>query len=191
VQKVIHFFLVVLLSSVKFIGGPTLVYFNGKYEPEFGFVQANIACISGGMLGVMVFMYFSKWILKAYRGTRKKMRTFFSKKDREFYSTPIADITGDVEIHYNYIEKHEWKKKIFTPRSRRFVRIWQRYGLVGLAALTPILFSIPVGTFVMSRLESNRKKILLYMFISIVCWSLLLTTVFELTHARNLHDILQ
>jgi hypothetical protein len=191
VEKIIHFFLVVLLSSVKFIGGPTLVYLNEKYEPEFGFVQANIACITGGMLGVVVFIYFSKWLLKVYRGIRRRMRKFFSKNERKYYSPPIADIPADVEIHYDYIEKHEWKKKIFTPRSRRFVRIWQRYGLVGLAALTPILFSIPVGTFVMSRMESNRKKILLYMFISIVCWSLLLTTLFELTHARNIHDILR
>ena len=190
-QKVIHFFLVVLLSSVKFIGGPTLVYLNEKYEPEFGFVQANIACITGGMLGVFVFMYFSKWILKVYRDIRKRMRMFFSKQRRGFYSPPVADIEEDVEIRYNYIEKHEWKKKVFTPRSRRIVRIWTTYGLVGLAALTPILFSIPLGTFVMTRLESNRKKILLYMFISIVCWSLLLTSLFEMTHARNIHDILK
>lgn len=190
-QKVIHFFVVVLLSSVKFIGGPTLVYLNEKYEPEFGFIQANIACITGGMLGVVVFIYFSKWILKVYRGARKKMRKIFAKKKDAFYSPPVSDLTVDLDIHYNYVAKHEWKKKIFTPRSRRFVRIWQRYGLVGLAALTPILFSIPVGTFVMTRLESNRKKILLYMFISIVCWSLLLNSLFELTHARNIHDILK
>ena len=190
-QKVIHFCLVVLLSSVKFIGGPTLVYFNGKYEPEFGFVEANIACISGGMLGVMVFMYFSKWILHVYRGIRKRMRRFISQKAGGYYSQPMADVDDDVVIHYDYIEKHEWKKKIFTPRSRRIVRIWTTYGLVGLAALTPVIFSIPLGTFVMCRLESNRKKILLYMFISIVCWSLLLTTLFELTQARNIHDIIK
>ncbi len=190
-QKVFHFLVVVLLSSVKFIGGPTLVYMNQKYEPEFGFVQANIAIISGGMLGVIVFIYFSKWILKIYRAIRKRLRNFFSRKERKIYSPPVSDLTVDVDIRYNYIEKHEWKKKIFTPRSRRFVRIWQNYGLVGLAALTPILFSIPVGTFIMTRLESNRKKILLYMFISIVCWSLLLTSLFELTHARNIHDILK
>lgn len=191
-QKVIHFIVVVLLSSVKFIGGPTLVYLNEKYEFEFGFVQANIAIITGGMLGVVVFMYFSKWMLKVYRGIRKRMRRVLSGKYSDFYSPPTADIETDLEIRYSYIEKNEpeKKKRIFTPRSRRLVRIWQRYGLVGLAALTPILFSIPLGTFVMARLESNRKKILLYMFISIVCWSLLLTLLFELTHARNIHDIL-
>jgi len=191
VQKVVHFIVVVLLSSVKFIGGPTLVYLNGKYEPEFGFIQANIAIISGGMLGVVAFIYFSKWILKVYRDLRRRARKFFSKHERRFYSPPVADVTADIDIHYNYVEKHEWKKKIFTPRSRRFVRIWQRYGLVGLAALTPILFSIPIGTFLMTRLEHNRKKILLYMFISIVCWSLLLTSLFELTSARTIHDILK
>jgi uncharacterized membrane protein YbhN (UPF0104 family) len=191
VQKIIHFIVVVLLSSVKFIGGPTLVYLNEKYEPEFGFLQANIACISGGMLGVVVFMYFSKWILKIYRSARKKMKKIFSRNHPQYYDPPVADITSDVEIRYNYVDNNEWKKKIFSPRSRRMVRIWQRYGLVGLAALTPILFSIPLGTFVMSRLESNRKKILLYMFISIVSWSLILTTLFEVTHARYIHDLIK
>jgi len=189
VQKVVHFIVVVLLSSVKFVGGPTLVYMNQKYEPEFGFVQANIAIITGGMLGVMVCMYFSKWLLKWYREIRKRTHAFLSEKYRKIYSRPVADVTGEVEIHYDYVEKHEWKKKIFTPRARSFVRTWQRYGLVGLAALTPVLFSIPVGTFVMTRLESNRKKILLYMFVSIVCWSLLLTTLFELTHAHSIHEL--
>lgn len=190
-QKVIHFIVVVLLSSVKFIGGPTLVYLNEKYEPEFGFIQANIAIISGGMLGVVVFMFLSKEILIVYRKIRKYLHKHFSRQNRNMYSPPVADIDADVEIRYNYIEKTEWKHKVFTPRSRRLVRMWQTYGLVWLAILTPILFSIPVGTFVMARLESNRKKILLYMFISITCWSLLLTSLFELTQARNIHDILK
>ena len=102
-QKVIHFFVVVLLSSVKFIGGPTLVYLNEKYEPEFGFIQANIACISGGMLGVVVFMYFSKWILKVYREIRKRMRKIFAKKKDKFYSAPVADMTVDVGIPFQLL----------------------------------------------------------------------------------------
>jgi len=180
---------VVLLSSVKFIGGPTLVYLNENYQ--FGFIQANIAIVCGGMLGVVVFMSINQWLLKVYRQIRKKLHRVVNKRKRNLYSPPVADINVDVEIHYNYVEKTEWKHKVFTPRSRRLIRLWQTYGLVGLALLTPILFSIPIGTFFLARLESNRKKILLYMFISITFWSLLLTSIFELTNARNLHEILK
>src|SRR5204863_6706992 len=111
-------------------------------------------------------------------------------KGKEIFSAPIADVEEKVEIHYDYIEESKRKKRIFTRRSRRIVRIWKNYGLIGLAALTPILFSIPIGTFIITLLEHNHKKILLYMFISVSCWSLVLTSIFELSHVRNIHEII-
>src|SRR5205823_3294461 len=104
---------------------------------------------------------------------------------------PVADVNESLKIVYDYIDARKKKKRKFTPRNRRIVRIWQTYGLVGLAALTPIIFSIPIGTFIMTRFESNNNKIILYMFFSIVCWSLLLTGFFELTHAKNIHEIVK
>ena len=107
------------------------------------------------------------------------------------FSPPVADTPELLEIHYQYVESMVPQKKIFTPRTRKIVRIWKRYGLIGLAALTPVLFSIPIGTFFMSRLEKNKKKIVFYMFVSITSWSLLITTIFQLTHVRTLHEILR
>ena len=43
----------------------------------------------------------------------------------------------------------------------------------------------------MVRFEKNKRKILLYMFVSILSWSLILTTFFELTHKRTLHEIIR
>jgi hypothetical protein len=189
VQKIIHFILVVLLSSVKFIGGPILVYFNQKYEPEFGFIGANFACIIGGMLGVFVFLYLSKFILRIYRKLRASYFHVFKKK--QIFSEPVVDVSAPVKVQYDYILTNHPKKRIFTPRNRRIIRIWQTYGLIGLAALTPILFSIPIGTFIMTRFESNNKRILFYMFVSITCWSLLLTTFFELTQIKNIEEIVK
>lgn len=187
-QKFIHFILIVLLSSVKFIGGPILVYFNHKYEPEFGFFSANFACIIGGMLGVVVFLYLSKFILRIYRKIRAWYFHVFRKK--QLFSDPVVDVDAPIEVHYDYMPIKK-KKRIFTARNRRIIRIWQTYGLYGLAALTPILFSIPIGTFIMTRFESNNKKILLYMFVSITFWSLLLTSIFELTQLKNIEEIVQ
>ena len=124
-----------------------------------------------------------------------EVREFYFKNKRKqkkpnVFSEPIADTDDHLEIHYQYIERIVPPKKIFSRRSRRMVRIWKRYGLVGLAALTPVLFSIPIGTFFMIRLEKNRNKIVLYMFVSITCWSLIITTFFQLAHIRTLHEIL-
>src|SRR3954470_3698697 len=162
-EKFIQIIVIILISSVKFALGPSYVYFKENYG-QFTFLQTNIYTIIGGMLGVTVFMYFSEWIIRAYRNVKKIYRKSLMK-GREIFSPPVADVEEKVEIHYDYIEESKNKKRIFTRRSRRIVRIWKNYGLIGLAALTPILFSIPIGTFIITRLEHNHKKILLYMFI--------------------------
>ena len=146
----------------------------------------------GGMIGVIIFMHISDWILSMY----DKVREYYFKhkhkrKGVELFSDPEADTDELIAINYQYIERKAPPKKIFSRRSRRMVRIWRRYGLLGLAALTPVLFSIPIGTFFMIRLEKNRNKIVLYMFISITIWSLIITTFFQLSHVRNLHEIMR
>jgi hypothetical protein len=179
---------VILFSSVKFVLGPSYVYLNENYD--FTFFQTNLYCIAGGMLGVGVFMFFSSWIIRAYRNIRKFYFNVFRRKRQQLFSPPVADVEENVLIHYDYVERNHPPIKIFSKSSRRIIKIWQRYGLIGLAALTPVLFSIPIGTFVIMRLEPNRKKILLYLFVSVTCWSLLLTSIFELTTVKNIPEII-
>ena len=185
-EKFVQVIIIILLSSVKFVLGPSFVYFQEKYQ--FKFWQTNLYIIIGGMLGVVVFMYFSEWLIDVYRWLRKKYRKY-SHKTKQVFSPPVADVDGPVSIRYDYVDSHR-KRKIFTRRNRRIVRIWRRYGLIGLSALTPILFSIPLGMFIITRLEHNHRKILIYMLISVSCWSLLLTGIFELTHVRDIPEIL-
>jgi hypothetical protein len=64
-----------------------------------------------------------------------------------------------------------------------------KYGLSGIAIVTPIILSIPIGTLIANNLESNKKKIFLYMFISILSWSILMTSLFEIFHANNVRDL--
>jgi hypothetical protein len=187
-EQLLRIISIILFSSVKFALGPSFVYLNENYQ-KFTFLQTNLYTIIGGMLGVTVFMYFSEWIVRGYRSLKKLYRKSL-KKGKEIFSRPVADIEGNVEIHYDYIEESTPKKRIFTRRNRRIVRIWKSYGLIGLAALTPILFSIPIGTFIITRLEHNHKKILFYMLVSVSCWSLILTSIFELSHVRNIHEII-
>ncbi|MCB0397069.1 MAG: hypothetical protein KDD36_10465 [Flavobacteriales bacterium] len=64
--------------------------------------------------------------------------------------------------------------KIFTRSNRRLVRIKTKYGLPGIAFLTPALLSIPVGTFLAIRYyRHEEKKAFLYLAISVIAWSLL------------------
>lgn len=57
-------------------------------------------------------------------------------------------------------------RKKFTPGNRRAIRIWQRFGLPGVAVLTPLLFTPIGGTLIAVSFGAPKDKILFYMFIS-------------------------
>lgn len=140
------------------------------------------------MLGVVVFAYLSDLIFKLWDIIKQSFVKIFSKKDGTF-SSPVADVEGEVSIKYSYIESGKRKKKIFNPRNRRLVRIWSEWGILGLALITPVLLSIPLGTIITTRLVRKKKKVFIYMFCSILFWSILITSMFELYHVVTLQDL--
>jgi hypothetical protein len=62
------------------------------------------------------------------------------------------------------------KKMLFTPRNRRIVRIWRKYGLKGVAFLTPILLTPIGGTIMAASFGEPPKRILVYMLVSAIFW---------------------
>lgn len=69
------------------------------------------------------------------------------------------------------------KKKKFSGQNRRFVRIWRQYGLIGVAALTPILLTPIGGTLLAVSFGTPRNKLILAMFVSASVWSVLISSV--------------
>jgi hypothetical protein len=69
-------------------------------------------------------------------------------------------------------------KKVFTKRNRRFVKIWRKYGELGVSFLTPILLSPPGGSILAIALGGSRKKTIGYMFLWSVVWSTIITYTF-------------
>jgi len=63
------------------------------------------------------------------------------------------------------------KKRVFTPRNRRFVRIWKTYGLPGVAFLTPLILTPTGGTILLTTFGSAKGKILVSMFLSAAFWA--------------------
>jgi len=62
-----------------------------------------------------------------------------------------------------------WRKtppKRFSKSSRRAVRIWKRFGIIGIAALTPLLFTPIGGTIIAVAFRVPRREIFLWMAIS-------------------------
>ncbi len=176
---------VILLSSVKFVAGPPFAYYDKRYD--FSVVETVLYCVIGGMLGVLIFSYLSKPFFRLEHWIVMKFRKHFSKP--EPFSPPVADVEGALEIKYEYIDRDARKRRVFTKRNRRIVKVWKKYGLTGIAIITPVILSIPIGTIVANSLESNRKKILIYMFVSILLWSVVMTTAFELFHVASVKDL--
>ncbi|MBL7842966.1 MAG: hypothetical protein KF846_16380 [Cyclobacteriaceae bacterium] len=57
-------------------------------------------------------------------------------------------------------------RKKFSPGNRRAVRIWQRFGLIGVAVLTPLLLTPIGGTVLAVSFGAPKEKILFYMLVS-------------------------
>lgn len=63
------------------------------------------------------------------------------------------------------------RKKVFSNQSRRFVKIWKKYGIMGVAFLTPLLLTPIGGTVVLTSFGSPKNLILLTMLASAIFWS--------------------
>ncbi len=74
----------------------------------------------------------------------------------------------------NKFFKKKKKKNIFSKKVRRFIRIKNKYGLVGISLLTPVILSIPVGCFIASRFFSKKKITIFVMLGGVVFWSIVL-----------------
>lgn len=83
------------------------------------------------------------------------------------------------------------KRKVFSKRSRRIVKIWRKYGIVGVAFLTPILFSPIVGTLIAVSFGEDKKRIFFHMLWSATLWAVILsyiTTQFNIDSVSELKN---
>lgn len=65
------------------------------------------------------------------------------------------------------------KRKRFSPRNRRIVKVWKKFGPIGIAAITPLILTPIGGTIVMTAFNVPRKTIFVYMLLSALFWAFL------------------
>ncbi|WP_421764181.1 hypothetical protein [Ekhidna sp.] len=82
------------------------------------------------------------------------------------------------EIH-SFFQRFRKNKKVFTNKSRRFVKIWKKFGLKGLCLLTPLLLTPPGGGLLVNLIGAKKKDILKWMWISAVLWSTIITLILK------------
>ena len=74
------------------------------------------------------------------------------------------------------------KKKIKRKRKRGIkevitIKAARKYGVYGIAAITPILLSIPIGTIIALRLFPEKRKTVPVLMSSVVIWATILSVV--------------
>jgi Putative small multi-drug export protein len=67
--------------------------------------------------------------------------------------------------------------RMFTKANRRMVYIWQRFGLNGIAFLTPLILSPIVGTIVAVAFGEPPKRIVPAMLLSALFWGVALSWI--------------
>lgn len=152
---------ILLISSVKFlIAAPASYLFGYSYLHTL----ANTSI--GGLIGVAVFFFLSRAIIRIY------LRHF------PMYFRAFQQITG---IRFNNRKfQSNSPGKIFNRKNRLIIRIRNKFGYAGIVILTPVLFSIPIGTFLAMKYYSKKRSLLAMLSLSVVAWSLILTTFIEL-----------
>ncbi|MCK8492065.1 MULTISPECIES: hypothetical protein [Spirosoma] len=67
------------------------------------------------------------------------------------------------------------RPKRFTRRTRMAIRVWKRFGLMGIAFLTPLILTPIGGTALAVSFRVSRGQLLLYMLISGFLWAVVQT----------------
>jgi len=78
-------------------------------------------------------------------------------------------------IREKIINRFRRKKSGDDLPQKQSPGFFKRFGLAGIAFLTPIILTPIGGTLLAVSVSSNREKIILYMLISACIWSVILT----------------
>ena len=152
---------VVILSGIKFIFAPFISIGYG-----FNYFQTVLFTAVGGILGILFFYFFSKWIIIQYS---------------KYCPIVFSYFTGEkVEQAKKILNCDQPPKKRFTRKNKIIINLRNKYGFLGIILLTPVLLSIPIGAFLAQKYYSKRSNVLFYLSISVVLWSFFISSVFFL-----------
>lgn len=130
------------------------------------YFSCMVKFIFGPVLGYVAGLHLITTILTTIAGsmTVVLVLSFFGEWLKKKYLNPFLE-----------------KRKRFTSSNRRYVTIWKKYGLFGLAALTPILLTPIGGTLLSVTFGAPRNKLIIYMLVSVTLWSVILSVTVYVT----------
>lgn len=108
-----------------------------------------------------------------------------------YITTVIATIAGMMTSVIAFTYFGEWlrakilqrwirSRKNFSPGRRRIVTVWKKYGLAGIAILTPLGLTPIGGTILAVSFGAPKERIIGYMFISATVFAVVFSGVIYL-----------
>ena len=103
-------------------------------------------------------------------------------------------IGGAIGVYiYTYLGEHlrDWyiKKnrangtyKVFSKRNKWIIFFRKRLGLKGIAFLSPILITLPLGTAIILTMTKEHNKVIKYMLVSCFFWTSIILIPYKLFH---------
>jgi membrane protein YqaA with SNARE-associated domain len=139
-----------LLSATKFAFSPATGYAFG-----FSFWQVIVITSVGGVSGSLFFFYLSQYFTQLSINRKQKKIAKAKAQGKEVYT------------------------KVFTTKNKLIIKVKQKFGLFGLAAITPAIISIPVGAILAGRFYRKQKDATLMLTTSVLFWSVCLSLLFK------------
>ena len=121
-----------------------------SYDRGFGFVETVVITSAGGCLGVMVFYRSSRWLMQRARDRQERKLAKGGKRSRAF-----------------------------TRTNRLIVRVKRGQGMPGVALLTPVLLSIPIGAIISAKYFRDDRRTLPALLSSVLVWSVVLSSLWR------------
>ena len=135
------------------------------YEIICVFLISGIKFFAAPLLAKTFGFTFLETILVTTLGGVVGVFVFFNLGSRILHFSPI------------FFKPINTKRKIFTKKNKFYVKLIRNFGLFGIAIFSPILISIPVGSFLAARFFENQKTMALaIMCTAVLIWSVSIST---------------
>ncbi len=112
----------------------------------YSILDTSILLCIGGITGVL-FFYFGGGAVSRYIGLLQKA----------------------------WYKKEPKPKKKFTKLNKLIVRVRKKFGVTGIAIITPPIISIPIGCIIAYKLYSKKKSTIVYLISSVIIWSFIVS----------------
>jgi len=119
------------------------------FAMKMSFFETIMYTNIGGAFGALIFTIFSDILIKTWN-------KYLQKK----------------------FKLHRKPKKVFTKRKRFLVKIKVKYGLTGIVVLTPLILSIPVGSFLIAKYYGRKKINIIWLISGQIAWSFIYTYLY-------------